>query len=70
MCPNYKKRHRIEPVKPISLLEPNIRYEFDLTFMNDDLADAYGVKILLGIIDVFSRKAMIYKEENKLLKIY
>ena len=33
--------------------------------MNDDLEKAYGVKIILGIIDVFSRKAMIYKHDNK-----
>ena len=52
--------HRVDPVKAISVDDPNIRYEFDLTYLNEDLSKAYGVKYLLGIIDVFSRKAMIY----------
>ena len=57
--------HRNEPVHAICVNGPNVRYEFDLTFLNDDLANSYDVKILLGIIDVFSRKAMIYKEKDK-----
>jgi len=52
--------HRTEPVKSLSVNGPNYRYEFDLTFLNNDMATAYNVKIILGIIDVFSRKAMIY----------
>ena len=57
--------HRSEPVHAISVNGPNVRYEFDLTFLNEDLANAYDLKIILGIIDVFSRKAMIYKEKDK-----
>ena len=33
--------------------------------MNNDLAKAYGVKMILSIIDAFSRKAMIYKANYK-----
>ena len=29
------------------------------------MSNAYGVKYLLGIIDVFSRKGMIYKQNDK-----
>ena len=57
--------HRKEPIHSINVNGPNVRYEFDLTFLNEDLANAYDVKILLRIIDVFSRKAMIYKENDK-----
>ena len=57
--------HRIDPVKSINVDVPNIRYEFDLTYLNNDLSKAYGVKMILSIIDVFSRKAMIYGVNNK-----
>jgi hypothetical protein len=46
--------HREEPVKSLSVDGPNIHYEFDLTYLNSDLASAFGVKYLLGIIDVLS----------------
>jgi len=36
-----------------------------LTYLNDDLEAAYGVKYILSIIDAFSRKAMIYKLNSK-----
>ena len=68
-CPvctqNTKTVHREEPVKAISVEGPNQRYEFDLTYLNDDLESAYGVKYILSVIDVFSRKAMIYKHNSK-----
>ena len=68
-CPvcvqNSKTVHRMDPVKAINVDGPNQRYEFDLTYLNKDLADAYGVKMLLSIIDAFSRKAMIYKANDK-----
>ena len=57
--------HRIDPVKSINVDGPNVRYEFDLTYLNNDLSKAYGVKMILSIIDVFSRKAMIYGVNNK-----
>ena len=53
--------HRIDPVKSINVDGPNVRYEFDLTYLNNDLSKAYGVKMILSIIDAFSRKAMIYR---------
>ena len=37
----------------------------DLTYLNKDTSNAYGVKYLLGIIDAFSRKGMIYKQNDK-----
>ena len=37
----------------------------DITYFNNDLADAYGVKMILSVIDAFSRKAMIYKIKDK-----
>ena len=61
--------HRTDPVKNINIDGPNIRYEFDLTYLNNDLAKAYEVKMILSIIDVFSRKAMIYKANDKILTI-
>ena len=68
-CPvcvqNMKTVHRKEPVKPINVDGPNKRYEFDITNLNDDLQEAYGIKYLLCIIDVFSRKGMIYGLQNK-----
>ena len=36
-----------------------------MTYLNDDLEAAYGVKYILSIIDAFSRKAMIYKLNSK-----
>ena len=57
--------HRTDQVKSINVNGPNIRYEFDLTYLNNDLAEAFGVKMILSVIDVFSRKAMIYKANDK-----
>ena len=52
-------------VKAINVDGQNQRYEFDLTYLNKDLADAYGVKMLLSIIDSVSRKDMVYKANDK-----
>ena len=43
MYSDNKKYKRIEPVKAISINGPNFRYEFGITYLNDDLAEAYGV---------------------------
>ena len=43
MCPYNKTIKRIDQVKAISINGPNFRYEFDITYLNDDLAEAYGV---------------------------
>ena len=58
--------HRTNPVKSINVNGPNIRYEFDLTYLNNDLANAFGVKMILSAIDIFSRKAMIYRANDKI----
>lgn len=60
-----KTQHRLEPCKPININGPGRRYELDIAYLNDDPAKAFGVKYLLGIIDIFSRKAMIYKLDSK-----
>ena len=68
-CPEYVQSsrtvHRIDPVQSINVNEPNIRYEFDLKYLNNDLANAFGFKMILSVIDLFSRKAMIYRANNK-----
>ena len=58
-------RYCKEPVKPINVDCPNKLYEFDITNLNDDLQDVYGIKYLLCIIDVFSLQGMIYGLQNK-----
>ncbi len=39
-----KTLHCKEPVKPINVDGPNKLYEFDITNLNDDLNDVYGIK--------------------------
>ena len=60
-CPVYAQTsrtiHRQEPDKYIQVNGPNTRYEFDLTYLNNDLSKAFGVKYILGVI--FSHKVMI-----------
>ena len=51
-----KAVHRKEPVKLINVDGPNKRYEFDITNLNDDMQDAYGIKYLLCIFVVFCLK--------------
>ena len=65
MPSKQQNNHRTDPVKSINVNGPNIRYEFDLSYLNNDLAKAFGVKMILSVIDVFSRKAMIYKANDK-----
>ena len=68
-CPvcahSCKTIHRLDPVRSIDIMGPNVRYEFDLSYFNEDLAEAFGTKMILSVIDAFSRKAMIYAENNK-----
>lgn len=69
ICPvcvrSAKTLHREEPVKSINIEGWNIRYEFYITYLNDNLSKAFKVKYILGIIDAFSLKGMIYKLNNK-----
>ena len=60
-----KTQLRLEPVKSFNINRPNYRYECDIIYLNNDLHEAYGVKMLLSIIDVLSRMAMIYKLNDK-----
>ena len=55
--------NRIIPIKTINIEGPNLRYEYDLTYLNNHLANFICVKIILSVIYAFSRKAMIYKGE-------
>ena len=68
-CPvcaqSCKKIHRLDPIRSIDIIGPNVRYEFDLSYFNQDLAEVFGTKMILSVIDDFSRKAMIYAENNK-----
>lgn len=69
MCSTQKAIHRIGTVKSINVNGPNDRYELDLTYLNPDFDEAFGVKYLLCIIDYFSPKAMIYKKNYKIPKL-
>jgi hypothetical protein len=51
-----KTIHRKEPIIPIVVNGPDFRLEFDITYLNEDLASAFGTKYILSLIDVFSRK--------------
>ena len=61
------------PVKSINVNAPNIRNEFDLIYLNIVLSNAFCLKMILSAIDVFIRKAAIYrandKKTNKLIKV-
>ena len=68
-CPKYvqtvKIVHKKELILVITVEGPNVRYEFDLTYLNDDLMKAYDAKYILSVIDVFTWKAIIYKHNSK-----
>ena len=57
--------NRQEPVYSINIESLNQRYEFDLTYLNEDLQLVYGIKYILLVIDAFSRKGMIYGHNSK-----
>jgi len=59
MCTNRRNVHSI------TVDGPDVRYQFDISYLNDDLQKAFGIKYILTIIDVFSRKGMIYGLHNK-----
>ena len=56
---------RLDPVKPIIVEGQDYRTKFDITYLNKDMDESFNVKYLLSIIDVFSRKTMIYGLNNK-----
>ena len=64
-------RKKIKYKNPYNNIErSNARYKFDLIYSNNDLVYAHGVQMILSIIDIFSRKAMIYKANEKKIWIF
>ena len=55
-----KSIHRIDPIKPILVNGLDYPYEFDLNYLNNDMAEVFDTKYILSIIVVFSLKGMIY----------
>ena len=69
MVQSSRNIHRRDLVNSINVNGPNIRYEFDLTYLNKDLANVFGVKMILSVLDVFSSKAIIgMANENNLIR--
>ena len=71
-CQTSKDLKRNDPIKTIEDEGPDSRYAFDITYLNEDMSKAFGIKYILSILDCFSRKANIYgliqKNAEKLLK--
>ena len=57
--------HRLDPIIPINVEGPDFRYMFDINYLNADQAECFGIKYILSILDVFSRKGMIYGINTK-----
>ena len=68
-CPVYihvsKSDHRLVPIKPILVEGLDYAFQFDLTYLNKDLSRNFGYLNILSIMDVFSRKNMIYRLNTK-----
>ena len=68
-CPVYihvsKSDHRLVPIKPILVESLDYAFQFDLTYLNKDLSPNFGYLYILSIMDVFSRKNMIYRLNTK-----
>lgn len=60
-----RSEHRLDPILPICVDGPDNRYQFDVSYLNNDMQIAFGVKYIFNIMDIFSRKAMIYPLKNK-----
>ncbi len=56
--------HRF-PIHPIFVDGPDIRYQFDVSYLYSDMQLAFGVKYIFSIMDLFSRKSTIYPLKNK-----
>ena len=57
--------HREDLIKSLHADGPDNIYEFDITYLNADMAESFGIKYILGILDYFVWKAMIYGLKNK-----
>lgn len=55
----------MDPIKSIEVEGPDSRYAFDITYLNEDMSKAFGIKYILFILDCFSRKANIYGTNTK-----
>ena len=68
-CPvciqNTKTIHLMEKVYSINIDAPNQRYEFNFTYLNEDLQSAEGIKYILSVIVAFNHKGMIYGHNSK-----
>ena len=60
-----KTIHTLYQINPIIFEGPDCRYEFDISYLNDGLSSKFGTKYLFNIIDVFSRKGMVYGINTK-----
>ena len=57
--------HREDPIKSLNADGPDNIYEFDITYLNANMAESFGIKYILGLLDYFSSKAMIYGLKSK-----
>ena len=64
-CQSSRNLQRSDPIKSINYEGPDSRYAFDLTYLNEDMSKAFGIKYILSIIDCFSRKGNIYGTNSK-----
>lgn len=68
-----RSEHRLDPIKSINAEGPDNIYEFDISYLNSDMTITFGVKYIFSIMDLFSRKAMIYglntKDADSILKL-
>ena len=62
---NSRVKRREDPIKSIEFNGPDYAYTFDITYLNSDMAESFGIKYILSIMDCFSRKAMIYGTNSK-----
>lgn len=58
-CQTSRDFIRKDPIKSIEVEGPDSRYSFDITYLNEDMTKAFGIKYLLSILDCFSRKATV-----------
>lgn len=56
---------RENPIKSLNADGPDNIYEFDITYLNANMAESFGIKYILGLLDYFSSKAMIYGLKSK-----
>ena len=61
--------HRLDPIKPIIIEGTDEKYKVDISYLKDELSLNYGIKYLINIIDLFSRKGMVYGIYSKSAEI-